>query len=181
MRNEYRIEGDTTVILCRRATGNIIETLIDTVDIPRADAFQRAWNANWYPTVHNYRISGHITRNKRVLLYRWLLDPPAHLQVDHINRNTLDNRRLNLRLVTNAENHQNLTSATSTNRTSGVRGVVWSKMYQAWVVSYKLNQKYHHVGRYDDLDEAIKASVEARRKAMPFSTEDFATATGSSR
>src|SRR5687767_6641682 len=40
-------------------------------------------------------------------LHRLLLDPPRGLIVDHINRNPLDNRRCNLRLVTSSQSHAN--------------------------------------------------------------------------
>lgn len=39
-----------------------------------------------------------------IQLHRLLLDAPAHLQIDHINGDKLDNRRCNLRLCTASEN-----------------------------------------------------------------------------
>jgi hypothetical protein len=41
-------------------------------------------------------------------MHRLLLSAPKELDVDHINRNTLDNRRSNLRLVTQSQNSMNM-------------------------------------------------------------------------
>lgn len=43
-----------------------------------------------------------------LLLHRVLLDPPPELEVDHINGDRMDNRRVNLRLATHAQNMWNL-------------------------------------------------------------------------
>lgn len=45
----------------------------------------------------------------KIRLHRQLLDAPDGLYVDHINGNTLDNRRANLRLATNPQNTANST------------------------------------------------------------------------
>lgn len=44
---------------------------------------------------------------KNVYMHRFIIDAPSHLQVDHINGNRLDNRRVNLRLCTVSENLRN--------------------------------------------------------------------------
>jgi hypothetical protein len=49
-----------------------------------------------------------INRRKKVLkMHRLVLNPPYNLQVDHINRDRVDNRSNNLRSCTNIENQQN--------------------------------------------------------------------------
>lgn len=59
----------------------------------------------------------------------WLLKKKkidADLEIDHINRNTLDNRIENLRLITKSRNMQNRKKCTR--NTSGVKGVYWDKV-----------------------------------------------------
>ena len=47
-------------------------------------------------------------KNKKMLkLHRYITNCPDDLVVDHINRNTLDNRKCNLRICTHLENMQN--------------------------------------------------------------------------
>lgn len=41
---------------------------------------------------------------KKVLLHRFILNPPDELHVDHINFQTLDNRRENIRVISPIEN-----------------------------------------------------------------------------
>lgn len=63
-------------------------------------------------------INSYVTKQRKSgKLYKYLLrktymhwvvlTPPKGLMIDHINRNTLDNRRENLRIVTRSENRKN--------------------------------------------------------------------------
>lgn len=54
-------------------------------------------------------------------LHRFLMKPPKDMVVDHINRNPLDNRRINLRVCTMEENNRNL--SLRKNNSSGTMGV----------------------------------------------------------
>jgi hypothetical protein len=74
--------------------------------------------------------------NKRVILARLLLGVPPHLQVDHINRNTLDNRRCNLSLVTPAQNNINRGPSTD-----GYRNVKKGK--RSWKAEIRIDGTVH--------------------------------------
>lgn len=81
-----------------------------------------------------------------------------HTMVDHVNHDGLDNRRCNLRLVTNAENQQNRRSP---------KGYRWHKEKQKWQPRIRLNGKDIFLGYYDTEEEARRIYSEARRKYHP--------------
>jgi hypothetical protein len=103
------------------------------------------------------------TPKKRIKMHRFILgiyDPSK--KVDHINGDTLDNRRLNIRICTHAENSRN--RGLAKNNTSGFKGVNWSKPYNKWEVRIKLNDKSIAIGRFSNLKAAAKAYNEAAKK-----------------
>ncbi len=68
--------------------------------------------------------------------------------VDHINRNTLDNRKENLRFVTRNENVRN-SRMYSTNK-SGYKGVSWDKRKNKYQAITYINRKLIRLGFFDD-------------------------------
>lgn len=81
--------------------------------------------------------------------------------IDHINRFRSDNRLVNLRATTYAENNKNLPLPAS-NR-SGHVGVHWDRQRGAWLVNIKLNGKTKYVGRFKCKEEAKVARMAAQR------------------
>ena len=76
-------------------------------------------------------------------------------QIDHINRNRLDNRIANLREVSHKQNQQNRSKPS--NNTSGHPGVVWNKQRSKWQARIRHNYKQIHLGYFSILEEAIAA------------------------
>ena len=79
--------------------------LVDFDDAVRLGEFN--WTAMWEPRMDQYYVFRTIkvgSKRTTLRLYRELLGNPPNLDVDHINGNTLDNRRQNLRAVTHQEN-----------------------------------------------------------------------------
>jgi len=91
-------------------------------------------------------------------------------QVDHINGNRLDNRRANLRVVTNAENGQNRTSLQARN-ISGYRGVTWYAPRRKWRAKVTLARRQYTLGYFDDVHEAGRIAAAFRAANMPFSSD----------
>lgn len=86
-------------------------------------------------------------------------------EVDHINGDSLDNRRKNLRVVTHKQNQENRAYSYGQ---CGVRGVTMTKhgRYQAAV---KINGKRLYFGTYDTIEEAGEAALQGRLKYMTHS------------
>ena len=97
------------------------------------------------------------------LMHRVIMDTPNELQVDHINHNTLDNRKQNLRLCTRS---QNLANQKPQKRitSSKYKGVHWSKQSKKWCVQIKFNNKNTHIGYFKTELQAAKAYDKAARK-----------------
>jgi hypothetical protein len=91
---------------------------------------------------------------KRYLLHRFIMDCPDDMVVDHINHNTLDNRKCNLRVCTQSENLRN---QIGTNKY--YKGVYKSgNMFNARI---KLNGKNVNLGLFDSEVDAAKAYNQA--------------------
>lgn len=110
---------------------------------------------------------------RRVLLHRFLLEPPPGLEVDHRNGNGLDNRRQNLRLATHAENAQNVAARGGTSR---FRGVTFVASRRRWRARVRLAGRFHHIGYFADEIDAARAADAYRREHMPFAQPDPALA-----
>lgn len=94
---------------------------------------------------------------KRYLAHRliWLYyhGYMPELDVDHINRNRLDNRVENLREVSRSCNTRN--SGNYMTNKSGVKGVHWAADRGKWMAHIKVFGNDHHLGQYDDFLEAV--------------------------
>jgi len=166
MKNHYETIGDTTVIYLPRRDKEPLQTLISTSDLERVKEFPNTWYANFTDEVNQYYVKGF--RYKKIYLHRWIAGARGEIKIDHINHDSLDNRRENLRIVTNAENMQNRKQLSS-NNTSGARNVGWQD--GKWAVYFTVNGQQMYFGRYALLEDAIEASRFARAFNMPGSLE----------
>lgn len=73
--------------------------------------------------------------------------------IDHINRNTFDNRLANLREVSLQCNSRN--AKKQCNNKSGITGVCWNTRQARWYVQIKVKNKAHYLGVFKDYEEAI--------------------------
>lgn len=76
--------------------------LVDKID------FEALNKSGWSACPNGDKLYAYCTKdNERVSMHRDIMKCPRGMQIDHINGDTLDNRRLNLRIVTRKQNLQN--------------------------------------------------------------------------
>ena len=168
--NKYKTEGDITYIYFKDYKDNDVTALVDTEDLPKIRDSKYKLYCKWIPrSKRNYIVQTEYLglnedgtfSNKTTYLHRLLMDCPDGMDVDHINHNTLDNRKSNLRIVPRKYNMRNRKGLNS-NNTSGYRNV--SLIDNKWVVQLQVNGKNKRLGAFDDVHEAGVYAKEMREK-----------------
>lgn len=145
-RNEIRIEGDTAYIDLYDTDGNVKGTAkIDANDVDKVK------NIKWKLSESGYVMNSPKFKGGNIHLSRIILDTDQF--VNHINHDTLDNRKSNLRIVTKSQNQMNSNYKGVTQRGDG-------KFY----AHIKINQRMINLGVYVFEDEAMFARWYAETK-----------------
>lgn len=168
MRNDFKTQGDTTIIFVRDGSLGFFECLIDTEDL---DLVSRGCDTSWHMS-DNGKGKKYVTGSKKtdgksrtVKLHRIVMRAPKGKVVDHIEGNTLDNRKHMLRVVTQVENMQN--SRKSKNNKSGVRGLYFHSRDNRWIGGIWANKRYYHIGTWKPEEfEVAKAGMEEAYKNL---------------
>lgn len=147
----------------------VAHTLIDVDDWPTVS--QHRWHAHNAQAGRLYAARSNGTGSpRRVYLHRLLMDAAAGQEVDHINHNTLDNRRRNLRLGNRALNAQNL-SVQRGKTHSKYRGVTRDIRTGAWIAQVWQDGRNHYLGRFPSEEMAASVASDYRREHMPFAMD----------
>ncbi|MES1047206.1 hypothetical protein FOA22_22390 [Heyndrickxia oleronia] len=169
MKNDYEIRGNVTAIFIKRRDGSLFETIISTSDLDKIKEFNISWCVHWKESANSFYVVGNLPKNDgktvTIYLHRCVLNDPKGLIVDHINHDTLINTRWNLRAITHAENIQNRRGANRNNST-GIRGVSWNKHRNKWLARLMVNGKHICLGYFENINEAERVVIEARKKYM---------------
>lgn len=94
----------------------------------------------------------------RISLHRFVLGAnklPRGIEIDHINRNKLDNRKENLRICTRQQNLMNY-GVRADNKT-GYKGVQFLSKSNKYRAVINFNKKRIHVGYFKNKDSAAEA------------------------
>jgi hypothetical protein len=131
-----------------------LSAFIDADDFAWLSAFK--WRASHsgrskFYAVRSARIEG-VERN--LYMHRVIADAPAGYDVDHVNGNSLDNRRCNLRVCTHA---QNLRNARWRGGTSQFKGVCWHPGAKAWEAYIRLDRRKLYLGCFASEVDAARA------------------------
>lgn len=141
--------------------------IIDAEDLPLVSCRRWCLDGNNYAAAM-IRING---IGYKVKMHRLLLglQPGDKMNGDHINRNRLDNRKSNLRILTKKENSKNMSKFRDS--TSSYRGVFWDKQSNRWRANITVDGKQTRIGIFKNELDAAHAAREARMHLMPFAID----------
>ena len=143
-KNEIEIIEDCVLIKCTDLESNCCKSLI----IDKED-YDKIKDIRWRLDKKGY---GFNNSNKNIYIHNIIMNPKDDEIVDHKDGNPLNNRKSNLRIVSNHENCLNH-KVKSTN-TSGVTGVT-KGIRKKWRARINFNREIH-IGEYDNFIDAVK-------------------------
>jgi hypothetical protein len=138
--------------------------IIDDEDFKLVNEY--TWYAAWSTNTNSFyaHTSVRNPNGKQVLLgmHRLIMDAPKGMHVDHIDHNTLDNRREKLRICTRSQNKCN--SRVYANNSCGHKNIYWNKARNKWHAHISVNKKQIHLGYHINIEDAIAAAKAGRQK-----------------
>lgn len=137
-----------------------------------AEDYELVSQHKWYLNVsHGIRYAVGRNSRRNLAMHRLILGCAPGAYCDHIDGDGLNNRRVNLRTVTNAENHQN--TRAHRDAVSPYRGVSFCKQTGRWKARVCHNGRDYWAGRHTTELAAAKAALALRRAMFPFAIESF--------
>jgi hypothetical protein len=168
--NDYKVIGDTTIIYFNYKN-EIHECLIDTEDLNKFIEADYRWSLTWaedvksfYANTSLYFYNGIRNKKCRILaMHRFVLgyEYGDRIWIDHVNHNTMDNRKSNLKATKANGNTKNRKGRNSNNK-SGYRNVIFSDGW--YIVQLQIEGKNKRLGKFKDVHEAGKFAEEMRLK-----------------
>ena len=123
------------------------------VDIEDFDYLnQWKWSCNYYG--YAIRSEGGRKNKKCIFMHRLINKTPKGFDTDHINRNTLDNRKENLRTATRSQNEIN--KGLRKDNKTGFKGIRYVVKIKRWTAYIGINKKFKHLGCFKTKKEAIE-------------------------
>ena len=161
-------------ILCRWREGDIP----NTIEIELSNGGTTVIDAEDFPKVEGLRVFGYTAPGKHVRYARTNGHPqvnyihnllvPQFTQVDHINRNGLDNRKCNLREGSGSVNshnrrkrHDNTSGKTGVSRQIGRGGPGWRAL---WMENGKRHSRYFADEKHGGSERAFDLAFQLREK-----------------
>jgi hypothetical protein len=143
-----------TKLLLPAPQGKECVCLVDNADLSVISGL------HWIVGNQGYAVA---TKDGKVcLMHRLILGFPSLPRVtDHINRNKLDNRRCNLRVVSVSDNNANCIARKHSK--TGIKGVRKTKTGR-FVACLTKDYKQHFIGTFDTLEQAEYAYQQFRRQ-----------------
>jgi hypothetical protein len=157
---EIRFLTDVAVIYLTQ--GQV--AIVDNYDVSKIDS--RCWFAHrkgkkgaFYAGGNSKSVNG---KRMTLSMHREVMGADDNLEIDHINHNTLDNRRSNLRIANPIENSYN--REMNKNNTTGYKGVGYHKRSEKWMAYIGVSWRLKYLGYFTDPADAALAYDKAARE-----------------
>ena len=160
------ITGDSTVKQIPLTQGK--RTTVDDEDYSKLSKHKWCVSQSYCGDLTAIRRKGNVI----IRMHRVIMNASRGMDIDHINHDTLDNRRCNLRICTRSQNQQNQLPLRG--KTSRYKGVCFYKRDGKWQAYIKLNGKRYHLGYFNNEVDAAKAyDVKAKEFFGEFAYSNF--------
>ncbi len=153
--NPSKIEVIDSLILVYSNNSNDIFKFDYSIDL-----LNKLCGKAWSVTMHGKYLRTRI-RNKDLYAHHLVLPKLKEHEVDHINKDTTDNRKCNLRYATSSQNKANRHNR---QHTSKYRGVSFDEWSHKWRVQVKHNNIVIYQKRYANELDAARAYDKIAKK-----------------
>lgn len=159
--NEYNIENDIVIIYL----SNDMHTTVNLDkwnEIPWIKELCWSYENGYATTTIPKQYRKEFNNKKKIKLHQLICPCEEGYELDHIDRNKLNNLTENLIPKTHMGNMQNC--GIRSDNTSGTAGVSWNKTINKWRAYIMANHKDIYLGCFTNKEDAIKARKQAEIK-----------------
>jgi len=170
LKNKYIIKDNLVIIFLHRRNGQSeLETRISIEDFDKVNAYGGTYYAHYFDDNKSYYVEMSIkspanTAHNRytIRMHRIIMDCyDGQLNIDHIDHDTLNNQKHNLRITSKLYNDKNRRGQNS-NNTTGYRNVCFYN--GKYLVQLQINKKNKLLGKFDIPEEANQFAIKMREK-----------------
>lgn len=160
--NKIIMNNDTLLIVLKSKKYGDKECVIDIEDYNKIKIYR--WGVYKNKKRSNFYCIARDKDKKRttIKIHRLLLSVKKGKEVDHINRNGLDNRKCNLRICNTSENCCNREYSRKSN--CNFKGVYYNKRFDRYIANIKKEQRQIYLGCFKTPEEAHQAYCAASKK-----------------
>ncbi|WP_431785861.1 hypothetical protein [Paenibacillus lactis] len=169
LKNRYEISGNELHLYLDRRNEDHLITRVDLDMFDKLKQLNVKWYAKWDKNTQGYyaqatkymgKVDGKY-KYKTMYLHKTVMNYEGKDKVDHIDHDTLNNIKANLRILKNRKNLVNRVGPNK-NSTTGVRNVSYIKNTQTYRVQIQINGQKTVIGDFNTLDEAASCAEQCR-------------------